>query len=607
MKKNDQYTPVRFSHLTAYAGVGSIVRDNNDFTMVITDIRYWRDKNGKNITHPIRLVERVKQHLNITKELRMPPTAQVNGEKVIGAPLPGVIFPSYVKCKHCNRLHHKPWYRSEQKISKDLVCYHCGRADLEQVTWCCVSSGGDLRDVPWHYICHQNSNSKCEYDYTMAYLEIIPGLRGKKIVRCTRCGASHTFEQADIKFSEKCQPWMKTPRDGEPQIYTVMEINDPRVYSANKKRAIVIPPESNVDKNSIVYKLESNDELLNNIQNESRKLKRKKILISAANDFRCTVEDIKKALSEIELGQSHLNNITAGEMYSDEYSALISEDDFNEEANFVTEHKTKAWNSYLKEMPVTGKLKTLSGVINDVVAVNRLKVIEIFSGFSRKASDYEGVDIEVPPDITGELDWLPAIELFGEGIFFTLNQPLLNEWESLHEIRLRAKELNERYEHSTQGSFENLAVVSPRFILLHTLAHLIIRELEISAGYPAASLKERIYSSQSENMAGILIYTAVPDIAGSLGGIVEAAEPKNFLKLIDGAFKHAQWCSLDPVCSEHEGQGPGLLNRSACHACALIPETSCEYGNVLLDRVFIKGNERLNIPSLLNVKGKIDG
>jgi len=105
-------------------------------------------------------------------------------------------------------------------------------------------------------------------------------------------------------------------------------------------------------------------------------------------------------------------------------------------------------------------------------------------------------------------------------------------------------------------------------------------------------------------MAGILIYTTVADIVGSLGGIVESAEPKEFLTLLDGAFKHAQWCSLDPVCTEHEGQGPGWLNRAACHACCLIPEPSCDYGNVFLDRVFIKGSKSLGIPNFLEFVAK---
>ncbi len=46
----------------------------------------------------------------------------------------------------------------------------------------------------------------------------------------------------------------------------------------------------------------------------------------------------------------------------------------------------------------------------------------------------------------------------------------------------------------------------------------------------------------------------------------------------------AAWCSADPLCAEHTGQGFGNLNRAACHACTLLPETSCQTGNTLLDR-----------------------
>jgi hypothetical protein len=119
-------------------------------------------------------------------------------------------------------------------------------------------------------------------------------------------------------------------------------------------------------------------------------------------------------------------------------------------------------------------------------------------------------------------------------------------------------------------------------MLLYTLSHLLMRQIESEGGYPAASLIERIYcASAPEPMAGILIHVAVPDIAGSLGGLAELSEPRRFLGILIRALEHSRWCSLDPVCSEHEGQGPGLLNRAACHACALVPEPACEYGNTL--------------------------
>ena len=68
------------------------------------------------------------------------------------------------------------------------------------------------------------------------------------------------------------------------------------------------------------------------------------------------------------------------------------------------------------------------------------------------------------------------------------------------------------------------------------------------------------------------------------------------MALLEGVFKHADWCSLDPICSEHKAQGPSGLNKAACHACSLLPETSCKYGNILLDRVLIRGSKE-GIPS----------
>ena len=182
----------------------------------------------------------------------------------------------------------------------------------------------------------------------------------------------------------------------------------------------------------------------------------------------------------------------------------------------------------------------------------------------------------VSPDVTGESGWLPAAELYGEGVFFTLDEAWLQRWESDPAVRERAGVVAERYR-QRQAAAEDVDV-SPRFLLCHTLAHVLIRQLDAEAGYPAASLKERIYCREgAQPMAGILIYVAVADEEGSLGGLVELARPRRFLRLLAGAFEAADWCSLDPVCAGQDGHGPDLLNRAACHACALVPETSCAY------------------------------
>lgn len=207
----------------------------------------------------------------------------------------------------------------------------------------------------------------------------------------------------------------------------------------------------------------------------------------------------------------------------------------------------------------------------------------------------------MPPDLDQGVDWLPAIELYGEGIFFTLDEDVLQRWEAQEGLLRRAEALQRRFERTGIPFPEDPPLpLPPRLLLMHTLAHLLIRRLETEVGYAAASIRERIYCAVGpEPMAGILVYVAVADVAGSLGGLAELAEPDRFIKLLAGVLDQADWCSLDPVCAEHEGQGPSQMNRAACHACALVPEPSCQFGNVLLDRVFIAGDLRGEIQPLL--------
>ena len=215
-------------------------------------------------------------------------------------------------------------------------------------------------------------------------------------------------------------------------------------------------------------------------------------------------------------------------------------------------------------------------------------------------------------------EWHPAVELYGEGIFFTLDEAVLARWEASSALQERADAFARRYYQSDLQNRASEVSVTPRLLLCHTLAHLLIRQLEAYAGYPGASLKERLYCRgggvpthggpsdggpmKRSPMAGILIYVAVADEEGSLGGLAELAEPKRFLRLLNGAMEEANWCSLDPVCGEREGHGPGLLNGASCHACALVAETSCEHGNTLLDRTFIKG-DGAEIPAFLDCVG----
>jgi hypothetical protein len=134
--------------------------------------------------------------------------------------------------------------------------------------------------------------------------------------------------------------------------------------------------------------------------------------------------------------------------------------------------------------------------------------------------------------------------------------------------------------------------IIPRFVLLHTLAHLLINQLSFDCGYGSSSLRERIYCDEQHEdrpMNGILIYTASGDSEGTMGGLVRQGLPGRLENTVIRALRTSSWCSADPICMESRGQGPDSCNLAACHCCGLLPETSCEEGNRLLDRATVVG------------------
>lgn len=230
--------------------------------------------------------------------------------------------------------------------------------------------------------------------------------------------------------------------------------------------------------------------------------------------------------------------------------------------------------------------------IHKINAVARLKETRALKGFSRIKP------IPVDTD-TGRsqfrrrsrgagTNWLPAVRNVGEGIFLSLDLEVLKAWEDQGNLKARVNRIEERL--ILNGIANPNRPISSRLVLLHTLAHVLIQELVIECGYTAASLKERIYSS--ENHAGLLIYTASPDADGTMGGLVEMADTQTFKRVLSAAMQGASWCSNDPVCMEvgEHGQGPYGANLAACHSCCLLPETACEMFNLGLDRAVLIGD-----------------
>ena len=226
-----------------------------------------------------------------------------------------------------------------------------------------------------------------------------------------------------------------------------------------------------------------------------------------------------------------------------------------------------------------------------VVLVEKLKETRVFRGFSRiSPTDH----IHINELSKRKVNWLPAYEVFGEGIFLKFKDGRINKWQDEHGESFT--KLINRY-HSAmfkrKSDYERREI-NASFVMMHTFAHLLIKRLCFSCGYGSSSLRERIYfsSNKETKMNGILIYTSSGDSEGSLGGLVRQGKSKYLGTLIKDALQDARWCSADPVCSDigqSSGQGPDNINGSACHNCCIVPETSCEEFNMLLDRATIIG------------------
>jgi hypothetical protein len=235
--------------------------------------------------------------------------------------------------------------------------------------------------------------------------------------------------------------------------------------------------------------------------------------------------------------------------------------------------------------------------LRQVVRAERLREVVAMTGFTRIDSPDSGVEEDAEISTRAPLSrsaptWVPAAEVRGEGIFLSLPEDRLAAWEDHVGVAERPEQL--RLAHARWRARRGLADEGwrgHRYTLLHSLAHLLINELSMECGYSAASIRERIYSSEGsgeEAMAGILLYTAAPDSEGTLGGLVSLTEPSTFGRLIRQALDRAQLCASDPLCADHI---PDLtedsLHLAACHACLFIPETSCERGNRYLDRALV--------------------
>lgn len=251
-------------------------------------------------------------------------------------------------------------------------------------------------------------------------------------------------------------------------------------------------------------------------------------------------------------------------------------------------------NFHARRLPDHGWRHTArSDGIQAVIQLHRLREVLALTGFTR----FEAV----MPDINGEYEtdveraeialepaWFPAVENRGEGVFLQLRAEAVKGWLSREGVKQRLESLVTGHRRWMKDRKTERPFPGGPYVLLHTLSHLLIQSLAMRCGYPASSIRERVYTDTEAGRFGILLYTGSPDAEGTLGGLVQ--EARHIEDHLAQALRMSALCSNDPICAEH-APGESLegrwLHGAACHGCALIAETSCEMRNDYLDRALV--------------------
>lgn len=240
--------------------------------------------------------------------------------------------------------------------------------------------------------------------------------------------------------------------------------------------------------------------------------------------------------------------------------------------------------------------------LDRIVLVKHLTEVRGQVGFTRiepTPGDAEGeykLDPRTAP-LAQYADWIPAVEILGEGVFLAFNGPFLDRWadgRANPAVGRRAAQFVRGFLELNASRSRPIPFSGVRLVMLHTLSHLLINSISLECGYAASSIRERLYCATETKdgvertlRAGILLYTGSPGSEGTLGGLVEVG--RNILHHLRRAAEMALLCSNDPVCSQHspDDQEGRYREGAACHGCVLIGEPSCERMNQDLDRSLV--------------------
>lgn len=620
---------MRRAQLVTPFGVGAMSVLVNGTSVITAGLDHWYEVVDQSALameeyqeHYWRLESRLK-----VSEFRLPPDYRPSGQgsdlRNVRLTVPVLRFPRWSFCIYCKRL------ELSKLTMKTLVeCQDKEHADkkykpkMSQVPFVAICARGHLDDFPFDKWVHRSANPSCT-----GTLRLVSrgggGLEGQ-VVTCDTCkqerslrgvtearfdknGEEHTNLSDQLVSPE--QPYLCG--GARPWLAQLDGVCDQPIRGALRAAGNVYFPK--VESSIYLPRREGA------VSEEVHQLLRHPAVSTTFNNvFQLSLDEVSGGqlrkllernvppelfapISDDELLAAYQDQFGIGESSGEEPvetpvdAESLTSDDIWRHPEYVKIRETPKDDFLAASDP--GLHADLASHLSRVRSIDVLRETRALRGFTRVRDGElkltEGKAMLRRASLTPAQDWLPAYVVKGEGIYFELDGTRLAAWEGRAEVQARAQRITDHYGSVASQRGLQGRTISPRFVLLHTLSHLLINEFIFACGYSSASLRERLYVSDSadRNMAGVLIYTAAGDSEGTMGGLVRMARPDNLRQVFASALADAHWCSTDPVCMDagEKGQGPDSCNLAACHACGLLPETSCEEFNRFLDRGLVIG------------------
>lgn len=592
---------MRPSQLIYTFGVGALI-DLPRMSGLVMGLDDWDTKHSIEIVEDRLLRALQKQCGKQLKRLLLPPMALEENNADPTAPAIGVPvapFPRWLRCPVCDTLATvesgvfslaQDPYRPDKTRYVHASCAKGNNPAALPVRFLTACREGHLSDFPWIDFVHRG-NVPCKPSILTLREYGAAGDASDIVLECKTCGRKERMSTAfdTDKFKMKCvahHPHLRqTESCGCEEESRTILLGASNSWFPTVMSAISLPRNGN-DKVT---------ELVEQHWRDLKDIPSLDVLKYVAAPSRmpqfsgCSLDDVWVAI-EAKQNDTQDDNTEKFDLKNDEWAAFTASVLAKPNRDF-TARRVPAPQNYEE-------------YFTDTVLLERMREVRALLAFTRIESRGDFSTANPDEDSRGTAlgrkppEWLPVSEVRGEGIFLRFNEDTLQKWAT---TQTNVQDLDRRFlnAHSKWRSIRRQnppAAGYPgiRYVLLHSFAHALMRQITLECGYTAASVRERIYCRVPEHpdgpMAGLLIYTAASDSEGTLGGLVQLGNSQSLGRLIEQALEEMRVCGSDPLCSEREPANDGRsVHGACCHACLFAPETSCEKGNRFLDRTVLVG------------------